>query len=44
MATKGALAPGMDADMIVLTEDLDLIATIVGGQILYRASRDGRRL
>jgi N-acetylglucosamine-6-phosphate deacetylase len=37
MATKGALAPGMDADMIILTEDLDLIATIAGGQILYRA-------
>jgi N-acetylglucosamine-6-phosphate deacetylase len=37
MAAKGALAPGRDADMIVLTEDLDLIATIVSGQILYRA-------
>jgi N-acetylglucosamine-6-phosphate deacetylase len=37
MATKGALAAGMDADMIILTEDLDLIATIVGGQVLYHA-------
>jgi N-acetylglucosamine-6-phosphate deacetylase len=35
--TKGALAAGMDADMIVLTTDLELIATIVGGQALYRA-------
>ena len=37
MAAKGALAPGMDADIIILTEDLDLRATITGGQILYRA-------
>ena len=35
--TKGYLAPGMDADMIVVTEQLDLIATIAGGQILYHA-------
>jgi N-acetylglucosamine-6-phosphate deacetylase len=33
--TKGALAAGMDADMIVLTQDLALFATIVGGQTLY---------
>jgi N-acetylglucosamine-6-phosphate deacetylase len=37
ISTKGALAAGMDADMIILTEDLDVIATIVGGQIFYRA-------
>jgi N-acetylglucosamine-6-phosphate deacetylase len=35
--TKGALAAGMDADMIILTEDLALVATIAGGQMLYRA-------
>lgn len=35
--TKGALAPGMDADLIVLTADLELVATIVGGQVIYRA-------
>jgi len=37
ISTKGALAAGMDADIIILTEDLELIATIAGDQILYRA-------
>ena len=37
ISTKGALAAGMDADIIILTEDLELIATIAGGQLLYRA-------
>jgi N-acetylglucosamine-6-phosphate deacetylase len=35
--TKGYLAVGMDADMIIVTEDLDLIATIGGGRVLYHA-------
>jgi N-acetylglucosamine-6-phosphate deacetylase len=33
--TKGALAVGMDADIIILTEDLELTATIAGGRLLY---------
>ena len=37
ISTKGALAAGMDADIIILTEDLELIATIAGGQLLHRA-------
>jgi N-acetylglucosamine-6-phosphate deacetylase len=37
LPTKGRLAAGMDADLIVLTEDLDLVATVAGGQVLYRA-------
>jgi N-acetylglucosamine-6-phosphate deacetylase len=37
LTMKGRLATGMDADIIILTEDLELIATIAGGQILYRA-------
>jgi len=35
--TKGCLAAGMDADMIILTADLGLVGTIAGGQVLYRA-------
>ncbi len=35
--TKGYLAAGMDADMIILTADLGLVGTIAGGQVLYRA-------
>ena len=30
---KGRLAPGADADMVVLDEDLSLVATIVGGRV-----------
>jgi N-acetylglucosamine-6-phosphate deacetylase len=37
LTQKGTLAAGMDADMIVLTKDLELVATIVSGQVLYRA-------
>jgi N-acetylglucosamine-6-phosphate deacetylase len=37
LPTKGALAVGMDADMIVLTETLELVATIVGGHTRYCA-------
>jgi N-acetylglucosamine-6-phosphate deacetylase len=32
---KGEIAPGRDADLIVLDEDLDLCYTIVAGQIIY---------
>ncbi len=34
---KGRLAPGMDADIIVLDDALDLRYTILGGQVVYRA-------
>lgn len=33
--TKGAIAPGMDADLVVLEENLDISATIVGGRAVY---------
>ncbi len=36
---KGEIALGKDADLIILSEDLTLLATIVGGEILY-ASND----
>ncbi len=32
---KGRLAPGADADMVVLDEDLALVATIVGGRVVH---------
>ena len=35
--TKGYLAAGMDADIIMLTEKLGVVATIAGGQVLYQA-------
>jgi len=34
---KGSLAPGKDADLIVLDEDLTVDLTIVKGQIVYQA-------
>ena len=32
---KGEIAPGRDADLIVLDENLDLCYTIVAGQVIY---------
>jgi N-acetylglucosamine-6-phosphate deacetylase len=32
---KGEIAPGRDADLIVLDKNLDLCYTIVAGQIVY---------
>ena len=34
---KGYLAAGMDADLILLSPGLSLIATIAGGEIIYQA-------
>ncbi len=34
---KGAIAPGMDADLVLLGEDLTVDATIAGGEVVYRA-------
>jgi N-acetylglucosamine-6-phosphate deacetylase len=33
---KGEIAPGRDADLIVLDADLELHTTIVAGQIIYQ--------
>ena len=33
--TKGAIALGMDADLVLLDGDLDVAATIIGGRIKY---------
>jgi len=32
---KGRLSPGSDADLVVLDRRLDLVATVVGGQVAY---------
>lgn len=37
---KGDLAPGRDADVIILDGNLDLAYTIVAGEIVYRKSRN----
>lgn len=34
---KGALHPGKDADLVVITEDFTVTATILGGQTVYQA-------
>ncbi len=35
--TRGTLAPGARADLVLLTEDLHLVATIVGGEVVHDA-------
>ena len=32
----GAVAPGLDADLVLLDDELHVLATIVGGQVVYR--------
>ena len=39
--TRGSLAPGMRGDLVLLTPDLNLVATVVGGEVLHD-SRPGR--
>jgi N-acetylglucosamine-6-phosphate deacetylase len=34
---KGLLAPGMDADLVVVDESVEVLATIVGGRVVHRA-------
>lgn len=34
---KGLIAPGMDADLVVINEAVEVLATIVGGRVVYRA-------
>ena len=37
---KGEIAPGRDADLIILDRDLGLCYTIVAGQIIYQKAKD----
>lgn len=32
---KGSLAYGSDADLVVLTDDLDVIATFISGELVW---------
>jgi len=34
--TKGAIAPGRDADLVILENDLSVHATIVAGRVVYQ--------
>ncbi len=34
--TKGSIAPGREADLVILDQDLSVYATIVAGQIVYQ--------
>jgi len=33
---KGSIEPGKDADIVILNERLNVVATIVGGEVVYR--------
>ena len=35
-ARKGSIAPGKDADLVLLNEDLSVHSTMVAGEIVYR--------
>jgi N-acetylglucosamine-6-phosphate deacetylase len=38
LADKGVLAPGRDADLVVLEPDFEVALTMAGGQVVYRKS------
>jgi N-acetylglucosamine-6-phosphate deacetylase len=38
-SSKGRLAPGADADVVILEPDLRLAATIVGGRVVHDPGR-----
>jgi N-acetylglucosamine-6-phosphate deacetylase len=37
LSSKGYLATGMDADIMILTRDFDVVTTICCGEVLYQA-------
>lgn len=37
LASKGRLAPGCDADLVVLDEELKVQATIIGGEVVHQS-------
>jgi N-acetylglucosamine-6-phosphate deacetylase len=39
---KGALAPGMDADIVIFDEGYDVKATVIGGEVAWAAPGFGR--
>ena len=41
---KGALLPGMDADIVIFNENIEIDKTIIGGEVIYDKRRDWRSL
>ena len=41
LTRKGVVAPGFDADLVLLTRDLEVVATIVAGREVHRAEEVG---
>lgn len=39
----GSIAPGLDADLVLLDANLHVLATVVGGSVVYRRGADGGR-
>lgn len=37
LTSKGRLAPGLDADLVLLTDRFDVVATLVAGRVVFRA-------
>ena len=36
LPTKGRILPGLDADLVLFDENIDVHLTMVGGRIVYR--------
>lgn len=41
---KGSLKPGKDADLVALSKDLQVLLTMVGGQVMHRSGRTNQPL
>ncbi|MFC0328589.1 N-acetylglucosamine-6-phosphate deacetylase [Paenibacillus sepulcri] len=41
LSRKGRIAPGMDADLVLLNEQFKVLWTIIDGKIVYRRSKGG---
>jgi N-acetylglucosamine-6-phosphate deacetylase len=37
LTAKGRLAPGADADLVLLNESFDVLWTLVGGELVHRS-------
>lgn len=39
---KGVLLPGMDADIVIFNQDIEIDKTIINGEVVYDSTRDSR--
>src|SRR5690606_8911179 len=39
---KGVLLPGMDADIVIFNQDIEIDKTIINGEVVYDSARDSR--